>query len=90
MPENGIVCHCEMVTVQELIDYIKEHNIRDVNQLKQARVGMGACGGKNCSVLLPRVFQMAGVSWDEVTSGSKRPLSVEVPMYALINEEILE
>ncbi|MBU0710859.1 FAD-dependent oxidoreductase [bacterium] len=87
IPENGIVCHCEMITVQELIDYIKEHNIRDVNQLKQARVGMGACGGKNCSVLLPRVFQMAGVNWKEVTTGTKRPLSVEVPMYALINEE---
>jgi len=87
VPENGIVCHCEMITVQELIDYIKEHNIRDVNQLKQARVGMGACGGKNCSVLLPRLFQMAGVKWEEVTTGTKRPLSVEVPMYALINED---
>jgi len=90
LPENGIVCHCEMVTVHELIDYIKEHNVRDVNQLKQIRVGMGACGGKNCSVLLPRVFQMAGIKWSEVTAGTKRPLSVEVPMYALINEEFPE
>jgi len=79
-----------MVTVRELVDYIKEHNVRDVNQLKQIRVGMGACGGKNCSVLLPQVFKMAGVDWQEVTPGTKRPLSVEVPMYALINEEITD
>ncbi|RKY60945.1 MAG: sulfurtransferase [Candidatus Neomarinimicrobiota bacterium] len=90
LPVNGIVCHCEMVSVGEIIDYIREHNIRDVNQLKQIRVGMGACGGKNCSVLLPRVFQMAGVNWKEVTPGTKRPLSVEIPMAALINEKTTE
>jgi sarcosine oxidase, subunit alpha len=86
LPDNGVVCQCELVTVKELVDYIKEHKVRDAAQLKPLRVGMGACGGKNCSILLPRVFQMAGVDWKEVTPGIKRPLSVEVPMYALINE----
>ncbi len=86
IPENGVVCQCELITVQEIIDYIKEHNVRDAAQLKPLRVGMGACGGKNCSTLLPRVFKMAGVDWKDVTPNSKRPLSVEVPMYALINE----
>ena len=79
-----------MVTAKELIAYIKEHNIRDVNQLKQIRVGMGACGGKNCAVLLPRIFAMTGIDWKEVTQGTKRPLSVEIPMYALINEEDID
>ncbi len=86
IPENGVVCQCELVTVKEITDYIKEHHVRDAAQLKPLRVGMGACGGKNCSTLLPRVFKMAGVEWNEVTPGTKRPLSVEVPMYALINE----
>jgi NADPH-dependent 2,4-dienoyl-CoA reductase/sulfur reductase-like enzyme/Fe-S-cluster-containing hydrogenase component 2 len=86
LPDNGVVCQCELVTVKELVDYIKEHNVRDAAQLKPLRVGMGACGGKNCSILLPRVFQMAGVDWKQVTPNTKRPLSVEVPMYALINE----
>jgi NAD(P)H-nitrite reductase large subunit len=90
LPDNGIVCHCEMVTVKEIVDYIKEHKIRDVNQLKQIRVGMGACGGKNCSTLLPQIFKLAGVDWKEVTPCTKRPLSVEIPMYALINEEDVE
>lgn len=86
LPENGIVCHCELVTIKEIVDYIRDHRVRDVNQLKQIRVGMGACGGKNCSAVLPRVFKEAGVDWSEVTQGSIRPLSVEIPMFAIINE----
>ncbi|MFH1130486.1 MAG: FAD-dependent oxidoreductase [Pseudomonadota bacterium] len=87
LPGNGIVCRCERVSLGEIVDYIREHNITDVNQLKQIRVGMGACGSKTCSVLLPRVFQMAGVDWKQVTKGTVRPLCVEVPMFALINEK---
>jgi len=86
IPENGIVCQCEKITAKELLDYIKEHKVRDINQLKSLRLGMGACGGNTCSVLLPRLFKMAGVDWSEVTHGTKRPLSVEVPMFAIINE----
>jgi len=85
--DDGIVCHCEMVTQKELVKYIRENRVRDVNQLKQARVGMGACGGKNCSVVLARIFAAAGVDWKEVTPGRKRPLSVEVPMSVIINEK---
>lgn len=87
LPDNGVVCQCELVTVKEIVDYIKEHKVRDAAQLKPLRVGMGACGGKNCSTLLPRVFKMAGVDWKDVIPNTKRPLGVEVPMYALINED---
>ncbi|MFA4839364.1 MAG: FAD-dependent oxidoreductase [Candidatus Neomarinimicrobiota bacterium] len=85
--DDGIVCHCEMVTQKELVKYIRENHVRDINQLKQARVGMGACGGKNCSVVLSRIFAAAGVDWKEVAPGRKRPLSVEVPMSVIINEK---
>ncbi len=44
-PEDGIVCHCEMVSLGEVVEFIKKHQITDVNQLKVLRVGMGACGG---------------------------------------------
>ncbi|MBN2281461.1 MAG: FAD-dependent oxidoreductase [Candidatus Marinimicrobia bacterium] len=86
LPDNGIVCQCEKITVKEVLDYIEEHKVRDVNQLKPLRLGMGACGGNTCGVLLPRLFKMAGVEWSEVAKGTKRPLSVEVPMFAIINE----
>jgi NADPH-dependent 2,4-dienoyl-CoA reductase/sulfur reductase-like enzyme/Na+-translocating ferredoxin:NAD+ oxidoreductase RNF subunit RnfB len=90
LPESGIVCQCEMITVREIVNFIKEHNVRDISQLKEIRVGMGACGGKTCSQLLPAVFKMAGVDWNEVVQGTKRPLDVEVPMYAILNEDLKE
>ncbi len=87
IPENSIVCRCERVTLGEILAYIKENRVTDINQLKQIRVGMGACGSKTCSVLLPRIFSMAGLDWNKVTPGTVRPLSVEVPMGAIVNEE---
>jgi sarcosine oxidase, subunit alpha len=86
IPDNAIVCRCERVTIKQVIDFIKENNIRDANQLKQIRVGMGACGSRTCSVLLQRVFSVAGVNWYEITQNTKRPLSVEIPMCVLANE----
>ncbi|MBC7185816.1 MAG: hypothetical protein H5U38_02160 [Calditrichaeota bacterium] len=68
------------------MDFIKTHHVTDVNQLKVLRVGMGACGGKNCSQVLARAFAMAGVDWNSVTKGTVRPLTVEVPMSAILNE----
>lgn len=87
LPDNAIVCHCELVTVGEIVKFIQQHKIRDVNQLKLIRVGMGACGGKTCSTILPSIFKKAGVPWEEVSPGTKRPLFVEVPMAAIVNEE---
>ncbi|HWQ82227.1 MAG TPA: FAD-dependent oxidoreductase [Ignavibacteria bacterium] len=87
IPDNSILCRCERVSVGEIIKFIKENNIKDANQLKQIRVGMGACGSRTCSILLPRIFSAAGVNWYEVTQATKRPLSIEIPMGAIINEE---
>jgi sarcosine oxidase subunit alpha len=84
LPENGIVCRCERITVKEIVDFIKDYRVRDVNQLKQIRVGMGSCGSKTCSILMPRVFAQAGVDFKDVTPGTIRPLTVEVPMSALV------
>lgn len=86
LPDNGIVCRCERVTVGEIKKFIKDHHVRDMNQLKTLRVGMGSCGGRNCSLLLSRVFREAGVDPQDVVSSSHRPLSVEIPMGQLINE----
>jgi len=87
VPDNGVLCRCERVTVGEIIKFIKDNDIRDANQLKQIRVGMGACGSRTCSILLPRIFTAAGVNWFEVAENTKRPLSIEIPMGAIINEE---
>lgn len=87
IPDNAIVCRCERVTVKQIVDFIKENDIHDANQLKQIRVGMGACGSRTCSVMLPRVFSAAGINWYEVAQNTKRPLGIEIPMCVLANEK---
>lgn len=86
LPDNAIVCRCERVTVGEIVRFIQDNRVRDTNQLKTIRVGMGACGSKTCSVLLPQIFRKAGVDPATVTAGSQRPLMMEVPMGHLVNE----
>ncbi|MBP7094703.1 MAG: FAD-dependent oxidoreductase [Spirochaetia bacterium] len=80
LPDEAIVCRCERVTVGEIVRFIKEYRIRDANQLKSLRVGMGACGSKTCAPLLPQVFRQAGVDPAEVAGLTLRPLSIEVPL----------
>jgi len=47
---------------------------------------MGACGGKTCLDLVPRVMQEVGVKREEIQAATHRPLTVEVPMKALANQ----
>ncbi len=86
LPDDAVVCRCERVTVGEIVSFIRDNEVRDVNQLKSIRVGMGACGSKTCSVLLPQLFRKAGVDPSTVTSGTQRPLMLEVPMGDIVNE----
>jgi sarcosine oxidase subunit alpha len=82
--DDAIVCRCERVSFGELVRFVRENGIRDVNQLKSIRAGMGACGSKTCSALYPAVFRAAGVDPTGVQSGSLRPLAVELPMRDIV------
>lgn len=83
---DAYVCRCERVTLGEIVAFIKENDIRDANQLKTLRVGMGACGAKTCSQLLDRAFTLAGVNPAKVEPGTLRPLFMEIPMGEIVNE----
>lgn len=89
LPDAAVVCRCERITVGEIVDFIKANDVRDVNQLKTLRVGMGACGSKTCSTLLPQVFRKAGVDPTTVTAGTLRPLALEAPLGELADKETL-
>lgn len=80
LPDDAIVCRCERITVGEIVSFIRDNEVHDINQLKTLRVGMGACGSKTCSVLLPQVFRKAGVDPATVTTGTLRPLTMEAPL----------
>jgi NADPH-dependent 2,4-dienoyl-CoA reductase/sulfur reductase-like enzyme/Fe-S-cluster-containing hydrogenase component 2 len=85
-PDDAIVCRCERVTVGEIVDFIRDNEVRDINQLKSIRVGMGSCGSKTCSAILPSVFRKAGLDPAMIEKGSQRPLNMEVRMGDLANE----
>ena len=87
LPDDAIVCRCEMVSIKDVKEFILDHNVRDINQLKNIRVGMGSCGGKNCSLLLPRIYRELNMPFEVVTASTDRPLTVEIPMSSLINEQ---
>ena len=68
------------------MQFIRDNDVKDINQLKTLRVGMGACGGKTCSQLVGRAFRLAGIDPATVEQGSQRPLFMEVPMGEIVNE----
>jgi hypothetical protein len=71
------------VSYGEILRFIRENDIRDVNQLKAIRAGMGACGSKTCAPLYASVFRAAGVDPSGVAEARLRPLSLEVPLGTL-------
>lgn len=87
IPDNAIVCRCERVTVREIKEFIQTHAITDINQLKTIRVGMGACGSKTCSVLLPQIFKQCGIDPAQVAKGTQRPLVMEVTIGDIVSTE---
>ncbi len=86
LSDEAIVCRCEHISVGEMVAFIRENRIRDANQLKTLRAGMGSCGSKTCSVLLPQVFRKAGVDPAEVAGLTLRPVNMETGFSALVNE----
>ena len=78
--DDTIVCRCEHVTAGEVRTLIRA-GYRDMNEIKTvSRAGMGACGGKTCVSLILRLFREEGITREEITEYSKRPVFVEVPL----------
>ena len=82
-PDEAILCRCERVSFGEVVDFIRENQARDVNQLKAIRAGMGSCGSKPCAPLYAAAFRAAGVDPATVAEGRLRPLEMEVPLGVL-------
>ena len=75
-----IVCRCERVSVGEIRKWIQS-GVKDFNELKAlTKAGMGSCGAKTCTSLIYQIFREEGIPVEHITSGTKRPLFIEVPM----------
>jgi sarcosine oxidase subunit alpha len=87
--DETIICRCERVKAGEIRKLIRQ-GVRDLNQLKVIRCGMGACGGKTCQSLILRLFQQEGVDLCDVVPFTHRPLIAEVELGMLAGEETPE
>ncbi|PKN21732.1 MAG: sulfurtransferase [Deltaproteobacteria bacterium HGW-Deltaproteobacteria-22] len=84
---DPIVCLCERVRRSEVLAEI-EAGVRDMNLLKASlRTGMGACGGKNCTEPILRLYRSAGVKTEDVTPPTFRPLTAEVRLDAFLEDD---
>ncbi|MBO7467109.1 MAG: FAD-dependent oxidoreductase [Bacteroidaceae bacterium] len=74
------VCHCEDVTLKEILDAIGNRKFISVDELKHiTRMGMGPCRGKRC---VPRARQILRAHGIELTSDSfpRAPLASPVTL----------
>ncbi|MGP8078144.1 MAG: FAD-dependent oxidoreductase [Thermoplasmata archaeon] len=85
IPPETVICRCERVTRETIVDYIQTTGTRDLNAVKAGlRSGMGPCGGKTCEELILRVFRELGVDARTVTPPVHRPFTQEVPIAAFL------
>jgi NADPH-dependent 2,4-dienoyl-CoA reductase/sulfur reductase-like enzyme/Fe-S-cluster-containing hydrogenase component 2 len=87
LADEAFVCRCERVTVGEMKRFIRENGVRDLNQLKSLRIGMGACGSKTCSSLIPRVFASMGIAPEGLAEATQRPLAMELSLAVLAGQK---
>jgi thioredoxin reductase/NAD-dependent dihydropyrimidine dehydrogenase PreA subunit len=83
-----VVCRCERVTRDMILDYIRATGTKDFNAVKAGlRCGMGPCNGKTCGEMIMRAFRDLGITVKEVEPGTMRPFTQEVPISAFLKGE---
>lgn len=78
-----IICRCEEITKQEILNAIKEGYVTVGDVRRRTRSGMGFCQGRTCSRLIQQIIaQETGISPDNnipaVVRPPVRPIEVEV------------
>ncbi len=89
-PEDTYVCHCDDVTMGEIMETIGERKFISVDEVKHTtRLGMGACRGKRCIKRLKTTLMGSGISIvGEPTP--RGPLSNQVSMGELYPRSVHE
>ncbi len=84
------VCHCDDVTLGEVVTTISDRKFISVDEIKHTtRLGMGACRGKRCIPRLKQVLRNKGISvvGDATPRG---PLSNQLAMGELFPKNVRE
>lgn len=87
---ESYICHCDDVTLDEILKVIGRRKFISVDEIKHTtRLGMGACRGKRCIKRLKQVLRGSGIS--VVGEPTPRgPLSNQVVMGELYPHEVHE
>jgi len=84
-----IVCRCEDITEDEIVETIKKYGCTTLDELKQIlRLGMGPCQGRICLPLAARILaRETGKSIQEIYPHTSRPPVVPVEIYMVSENE---
>ena len=89
-PAPTYICHCEDVSLDQLLDAVGDRKVISVDELKHiTRLGMGPCRGKRCLQRARLVLQAKGI---ELTGEAtpRAPLSNQVSIGELYNSHTRE
>ncbi len=82
--KEPIVCFCEDITEDEIVNAIKQGFTRPVDIKYYLRPGMGPCQGRGCSSQIMRfIRQITGLPPESILPLSHRPPITPVPIGVL-------
>ncbi len=83
MAEEIIICRCQEVTRQEILDAIS-HGATTIDGVKRrTRAGMGLCQGKTCERLVAKMIsETTGIPMEQILPQTSRipvrPIPIEI------------
>ena len=82
---NIMICRCEDISLKDLHDVLNE-GFTSIEEIKRIlRVGMGACQGNTCNLLVQReVAKFLNIPLSEVKTQKVRPLITGVKLKAIV------
>ena len=85
-----IICRCEEVTKQEIVDTIRDGCITVHDVRKRTRGGMGFCQGKTCARQIQMLInQYAGKDISKLLTATARPPVRPIPVEVFVKGDDL-
>lgn len=85
-----IICRCEEVTKQEIVDEIRDGYVTVHDVRKRTRAGMGLCQGKTCAGQIQMLInQYAKKNISELSPATARPPVRPIPVEVFVKGDDL-
>ncbi len=88
MKKQAIVCRCEDITEEDVINAI-DQGYTDLEELrKKLRIGMGPCQGRVCIQLVAKILEKkTGKKVSKIPLPTSRPPEIPVSLGTLASED---